>query len=523
MPEDIMMQEPKGTEDQIAKRKGKVFVVGGGPGDFLLTTLKAIRLIKKADIVVYDHLVPEILIDLFFRGEKRIYAGKLPGKHALTQDEINELLTRYAAEGKTVVRLKGGDPFVFGRGGEECVHLSKNNVDFEVVPGVSSFHSVPAYAGIPLTHRGLTSSFTVATGSESKRETSTLDFEALARSGTIVFLMAVRNLPKVTRELRKHLDEGTPCALIQKGTTAGQVVVTGNLKNIETIARKKNIVPPAVLVVGSVVELRRDLMWFEKKPLFGKKIVITRPLERSFDLAVAISEQGGEPVLFPSIEIKVEPKHRENILKFCEATKDLKERDGNAIVFTSQTGVDIFLREVMSAGMDSRALFGFKIAAIGEKTAQALRRYGIIPDIVPSDFSTSSLLNELEKHELKELFFVRPEGIKNIEEELEKMGRVVRRIEAYKISKIKHQSSKIRALRESHPQVLTFTSPLSFESFAEMFPPEWIRIRTLACIGEVTARKVEKIIGKTPEIIPKRSTVESLVENIVEYFLRSKR
>lgn len=499
--------------------KGKVYIVGGGPGNPLLMTLKAIRVLQEADVVLYDHLVPEIALELFSKAEK-VYVGKRPSAQSLTQDKINELLARYAKEGKTVVRLKGGDPFIFGRGGEECEYLSEHGVDFEVVPGISSFYSAPAYVGIPITHRDIVSSFSVATGSEAEKELSRIDFSSLAKSGTVVFLMAVRNLRKITEEIAKHLDDKTPCAIIQSGTTADQRAVFGRLGDIAQKAEDQKIEPPAVFIVGKVVELAKKLRWFEKKPLFGKKVVITRPADQSYDLAVKIFENGGEAILFPSVEIKKEQRHIDNIRRFCELVKKRKFRGKPVLVFTSQNGVKSFFSEVFALGYDSRIFSAFTIAAIGEKTSQALKGYGISPDIVPEDFSTRSLAKALIDLSVKDIIFLRAEGIRDIEDELKRAGKTVKHIDVYAITRKIHSDEDIRKLMNKNPDVLTFTSSLSFEYFSEMFAPEWMRNRVIACIGESTAKAAEKKLGKPPEIVAKRSTTESLLDEMISYFIK---
>lgn len=500
------------------QKRGKVYIVGGGPGDFLLLTLKAVRVLKEADIIVYDHLVPDIAID-FFSSCQKIYAGKESSKHTMTQDQINDLLVKYASEGKKVVRLKGGDPFIFGRGGEECEYLYNNNIDFEVIPGISSFYSALAYAGVPITHRNYVSSFAVATGSEAEKEKTNLDFSALSRCGTLVFLMTVKALPKIVEELKKYLDPKTPCILVQNGTVSEQKSVLGTLEDILKKAEGV-ITPPAIFAVGQVSLLHQTLNWFEKKILFGKKIVITRPIEQSYDFAVMISENGGEPILFPSLKITKNSNHSDNIKSFCKLIQgfDESQRNNSLVVFTSQNGVEIFFNEIFSLGLDSRILYGFKISAVGEKTAKSLQSFGIRADLVPKDFSTSSLAKDILNMDVKNVFFLRAEDVRNIEKQIQEAGKSVMNFDIYKIEKYEHSEEKIRMILKKNPDVLTFASSLSFEYFIDYFSLDWVRQKTIACIGRITAKTVERKIGKVPEIISEHHTIESLFQKILDYF-----
>ncbi|MCS7213965.1 MAG: uroporphyrinogen-III C-methyltransferase [Candidatus Calescibacterium sp.] len=508
--------------DNNRRKKGKVYIVGGGPGDFLLVSLRAIKLLQEADVVIYDHLAPEIAVELFSSGEK-IYVGKEASKHTLSQDQINDLLVRYALDGKKVVRFKGGDPFIFGRGGEECEYLREHGIDFEVVPGISSFYSALAYAGVPVTHRDFVSSFAVVTGSEAEKESSAIDFSALSKCGTVVFLMTVKPLPKIVNELKKYIDPKTPCIIVQNGTLANQKVVLGTLEDILQEVEENKISPPAIFAVGRVSALSKKLRWFEEKALFGKKIVITRPIDQSYQFAVMISENGGYPILFPSIKIESDENHRKNIGDFCAfiGGLDEKERRNSVIVFTSQNGVEIFFNTALELGFDSRLFFGFKIAAVGEKTAYSLRKFGIIPDLVPSDFSTQALANELIRSEIKNVFFLRAQGVRNIESELERNGKFVKNVDIYRITKHNHTEGDVKKLTEADPDILTFTSSLSFEFFSELFPKEWIMKKVIACIGRVTAKTVERILGKYPEIVSEHHTIEALFDKILEYSARN--
>lgn len=505
----------------VQEKKGKVYIVGGGPGDFLLLTLKAVKALREADIIIYDHLVPDIALD-FFSSSQKIYVGKESSKHTMTQDDINKLLVKYAMEGKTVVRFKGGDPFIFGRGGEECEYLYENGIDFEVIPGISSFYSALAYAGVPITHRDFVSSFAVATGSEAEKEKSNLDFSALSRCGTLVFLMTVKALPKIVEELKRYLDPETPCILVQNGTLSEQRSISGTLEDI--VQKSKEIKPPAIFAIGKVSLLHQNLNWFKKKALFGRKIVITRPIEQSYDFAVMISENGGEPILFPSIRIVKNSTHSENIKNFCSLIKtfDENQRKNSVVVFTSQNGVEIFFKEIFSLGLDSRILYGFKISAVGEKTAISLEKFGIKADLVPKDFSTQSLANEVLKTDIKNVFFLRAQDVRNVEKQIQESGKLVMNFDIYKIEKYEHGDEKVKYVIDKDPDVLSFASSLSFEYFCDYFSKDWIKRRVIACIGRITAKTIENKIGKIPEIISEHHTIESLFQKIIDYFKERK-
>jgi uroporphyrinogen III methyltransferase/synthase len=501
-------------------KKGKVFILGGGPGDPSLITLKGVEVLKKAEVVIYDHLIPKELL-LYAEKSEKIYVGKEAGKHTLSQEEINKLMVEKAKEGKTVVRLKGGDPFIFGRGGEECEFLQKNGVDFEVIPGISSFYSVPAYAGIPITHRDYNSSFVVATGSPAEGNLK-LDFSAISRCGTIVFLMTVKSLEEIVNNLLRFLPQETPCAIIENGATPLQRTIKSKLSDIVKGARENKIRPPAIFIVGKNVELREKLNWYEKKKLFGKKIVITRPLNQSLEFSKLIYDKGALPILFPTIKISSYEKHKRKIKDFVSYIETQNHDGETIVVFTSQNGVRIFFSHLFELGKDARIFSGKKIAVVGEKTAEEIKKFGIIPDIIPQNFTTSELLKILKETEEEKIFFIRAEGVKNIEDELMKTRKSVFNVEIYSIEKENHTEEEIEEVRKLSPDVLTFTSSLSFLYFKDYFDSEWISQRVIACIGEVTARTVEKHIGKKPEIISQKQTVENLVQEIEKYFSEAK-
>ncbi|MGB9809245.1 MAG: uroporphyrinogen-III C-methyltransferase, partial [Caldanaerobacter sp.] len=359
--------------------RGIVYIVGAGPGDIGLLTQKALEVIKKADVLVYDRLVNRKIIEMVKESAELIDVGKEPGVNKNPQEEINEILLKKAKEGKKVVRLKGGDPFIFGRGGEEAIYLLENGVSFEIVPGVSSFSAVPSYAGIPLTHRGVSSSFFVMSGHDLE-----VDWQKIAcLNTTLVFLMGISNLAEIAENLIEHgMAPETPSAVIMEGTTPRQRSVFAPLKDIARVAKEEGIKNPAVFVVGKVVELKDKLSWYEKKRLFGKRILITRPKEQAYEMEKALKEEGAEVLVIPTIKII---NQKENIREFLNCIEKF-----NHTVFTSSNAVLSFMEGVRENRYDLRRL-KTKIVAIGEKTAKALENFNIYPDLVPEKYTSEDL------------------------------------------------------------------------------------------------------------------------------------
>jgi uroporphyrinogen III methyltransferase/synthase len=356
-----------------------VYLIGAGPGNPKLITVRGLECLRKAEVVVYDRLGTSQLLREVRPGAELIYVGKASGNHAMRQEEINLLLARKAEEGKVVARLKGGDPFVFGRGGEEAEVLAGRGIPFEVVPGISSSISAPAYAGIPVTHRSCASSFAVVTGHEDPtKEQSSIDWAKIATgTGTVVFLMGLSNLGGIVRRLTGHgRPPGTPIALIQWGSLMEQRTVTGTLATIEEVVREAGLESPVVIVVGEVVSLREKLRWFETRPLFGRRIALFREWDRAGNLAEAIEHLGGEVIEIPVI-------HGEEPADWRGADRTLiRLRECPGVVFTSPAGVERFFSRLDAAGLDIRALAGPRVNALGAWTAEALRSRGIRPDHV---------------------------------------------------------------------------------------------------------------------------------------------
>jgi uroporphyrinogen III methyltransferase/synthase len=501
------------------KQTGKVYIIGAGPGDPDLITVKGLRCIREADVLIYDHLVSEELLSHGRDSIRLIYAGKQGGDHTLSQDEINRRLVEEAGQGKIVARLKGGDPFIFGRGGEEAEVLAKAGIPFEIVSGVSSAVAAPSYAGIPLTHRGYTSTVAFVTGHEDPaKEKSDIDWGALCGIGTLVFLMGVKNLPKIVAGLTAHgKDPGTPAALIRWGTTSHQETLTGTLENIAQRAEENKFLPPAVFVVGRVVDLRESLVWFENKPLFGKGVVITRPEAQAGEMRELLWRHGARAIAFPTIDI-VPP---ENWQALDEALKCLESY--RWIIFTSANGVRFFFRRLRETGRDLRDLKGIRICTIGPATAATIEGMGIRVDLVPDSYISEGVVRAFEKHDLKgcRILLPRAETARDvIPEGLAGLGAAVDVVTVYRtVASDRKQEDLAPLLAAGEVDVITFTSPSTVTHFMQIMgrdfaPPPQVRI---ACIGPVTAAAVKKA-GLPVHIMREEFTVPGLVAAMIEYY-----
>ena len=371
------------------KEVKKVSLVGVGPGDESLLTLKALECIQNADVLVYDNLINPTVLNKARLDAKLIYAGKISGNHYLTQDEINETIAEYAANGEYVVRLKGGDPYIFGRGGEEAEYLIERGIDFEIVHGVSSFYAGLGYAGIPITFRGEATSFHVFTGHKKKGEPLDLDFKNIAKTdGSLVFLMGISNLSLIVNGLLSNgMDPHIGAAVVENGTRYNQRVFRGELCSIEEIAKKENIVSPALIVVGDVC--KKDLSFFNKYklPLSGKNILLTATRSLAEKMAKRFKETGANICEMSLIAIKEIEIEKERLLS--------EINDATHILFTSSNGVDIFFEQIKRYGIDIRSLHNKKICVIGSGSGEALNKYGINADFIPSKFDSKSFLNEI--------------------------------------------------------------------------------------------------------------------------------
>ncbi len=503
----------------MAEAKGKVYLVGAGPGDAELITLKGARLLKEAQVVVYDRLVnPRIIRDYAPQAEL-VYVGKASDKHTLPQDKINALLVRQALKGKTVVRLKGGDPFVFGRGGEEILLLVKNKIYFEVVPGITSAIAVPAYAGIPVTHRGFTSSLGIFTGQEdpAKADTSIAWDKISTGLGTLVFLMGVDNLSNIVSALIKNgRPRSCPCCLVEWGTLSRQKSCPGTLADIQEKARRSMIRPPAILVVGEVVSLRDKLNWFEKKPLLGKKILVTLPAEDNSRLSAMLEQQGAECVALPLINIRP----LEDYSRLDSMIKGVD--DFHWLIFTSRNGVRFFKERLGFLKKDVRILAGIKIAAIGPKTREAVEALGIRVDVQPKDFRQEGLLAALKKHDLnaKNILIVRAQEARDVlPQGLEKLGAGVCVVSAYR-AELRKEKVLLPGFLAGF-DLVTFTSSSCVEGLFRAFTRKEIFSRKnrfkVASIGPVTSQTCSKFRLKVA-IEAKDYTLDGLASAILKHY-----
>lgn len=491
-----------------------VYLIGAGPGDAGLLTLKAAEILKSAEVLIYDKLADKKILNFAPATCEKIYVGKSAGQHTLKQEEINKLLVEKSFAKKIVVRLKGGDPFVFGRGGEEGIFLRENKVDFEVVPGVTSAISVPAYAGIPVTHRGVATSFSVITGHEDPtKPESTICWEKISTAtDTLIFLMGVENLPKITSMLIEHgRDAKTPAAVIQNGTKSTQKVLVSTLEKISAEVAEKNIKPPAIFVVGEVINLRENLQWFENKILFGKKILVTRTRQQASKLTRQLENLGAEVIEFPTI--KISPPS-DNFKSLDTAIKNLTTFDW--IIFTSANGVEKFFERLKFFKLDARIFCTAKIAAIGSATAEKLADFGIVADLVPAEFRAEGLIAELkDKVAGKKILIARAEVARDIlPRELEKLGADVTVAKVYKTESAAENFSKIA---DEKIDLVTFTSSSTVENFVAAFGADYLQKVKTAAIGPVTAQTL-KNFGVTADIVADEFTIAGLVEAIKKFF-----
>lgn len=499
---------------------GKVYLVGAGPGDPGLITVKGLECLQRADVIVYDHLLDSRLLESARPGAERIYVGKTGRHHSMEQEEINRLLVEKAQAGKTVVRLKGGDPFVLGRGGEEAEALVQYGIPFEVVPGVSSAVAVPAYAGIPVTHRRLASSFAVITGHEDPtKEESHIAWDKLASGvDTLVFLMGVGNLaPIVDKLIASGRPPSTPIALIRQGTTPEQQTLVGRLGNIVALAKKNSFQPPAVIVVGEVVNLREGLRWFDNRPLFGKRVLVTRARHQASALTQMLSERGAQPVEMPVIEIRPAA----DMAGIDQAILGLSNY--HWVVFTSANGVEAFGQRLEALGLDARRFAGIRIGVIGEATAGALEGLGLHPDYVPQQYTSQGFLEGLEGQAIRGLRFLLPRADiagPELADGLLQMGAEVHELAAYRTVPPAEAASEGKArLLSGQIDIVTFTSSSTVKNLMAILNSERSAISRakIACIGPVTAATAAEA-GLRVDIMARQSTIPSLVEALEEHF-----
>ena len=502
----------------------KVYLIGAGPGDPGLFTLRGRDCLAAADVVIYDALANDALLGHARKDAELIYVGKVAGDHALPQDGINRLLVEKAREGKVVARLKGGDPYIFGRGGEEAEALLEAGIPFEEVPGISSTIAAPAYAGIPLTHRNFASSVTIITGHENPDKPGSVhNWQALAQSAsTLVFVMGMKNLPDIARNLLDAgMDPATPAALVYRGTTPRQRSLVATLAALPQAAVDQGFSNPSVIVVGKVCSLHDQLGWFEQRPLFGRSVVVTRAREQASGLAQELVQLGADVIQCPTIEISPLPDYAE----LDAAIERLSEYAW--LIFTSVNGVRWFWKRLEAAGKDSRALGLCRVAAIGPAPAEALEARGIRPDFIPERYVAEGVVEGLlARGKVDGVRMLLPRAAKAREvlpDELRKAGARVDVISAYEtIPAAARKDEVLERMRAGTLDCVTFGSSSTVENFLSLIPAETLRAHPdvrLAAIGPVTAKTLEAH-GLPCHIMPEEYTIPALVQALVSHYTR---
>jgi uroporphyrinogen III methyltransferase / synthase len=505
----------------MANKKGQCFLVGAGPGDLGLVTLRAKECIERAEVIIYDYLCNPEMLRWAPESAELIFAGKKAGAHTLSQDEINALLVEKTGEGKNVVRLKGGDPFLFGRGGEEAQALAAADLPFVVVPGVSSAIAAPAYAGIPVTHRGKNAHVTFFTGHEDPgKSESAIDFAALAKlGGTQVMLMGVERIGAIAQEMMASgVRKDLPVALIRWATTGRQETLVGTLENIARRAVEADFAAPAVAVFGEVVELRDELNWFENRPLSGKRVVVTRTRKQAGVLTEQLRALGADVIELPTI--RIEPPT--DLRAFAELVQDAHAYDW--IVFTSPNGVSAFFDLFYKLYDDAREMGGARIAAIGPATAQRIKDFHLKVDLQPDEFVAESLVREFRKEggvENLRILIARAEKARDLlPRELSALGAIVDEGFAYRtVPETRDDTGARRRLLEEGADLITFTSSSTVENFLALGLP-WPANMQVASIGPVTS-KTARERGLEVAVEARRHDIPGLVEAIRKFFSKN--
>jgi len=491
----------------VPDRVGTVYLVGAGPGDARLLTLRAAELIESADVVALDALVSKDIAARIPKTAQVVYVGKRASAHTLPQEKITQLLIDEARKGRKVVRLKGGDPFVFGRGGEEAEELIAAGVPVEIVPGISSALAGPAYSGIPVTHRSYATSVTLVTGHEADDGSTGIKWAALAQlDGTIVFMMGLANLATIAQKLIEHgMSPDRPVAVISNATRPDQRTVVGTLRTIDA-----QVPAPALIVVGDVVKLHETINWFESKPLFGKRVVVTRAREQASQLVQLLADSGANVLQFPTIQT-VPPESFQSLDRVIAGKYDV-------LVFTSANGVRAFFERLRS---DARSLAGTRIAAVGDTTADELRRNGIVADLVPEKFQSIALLPLLAKdqHGVRTAVIRAAEGSDDLIDELRRRGGDVDLGIAYRTVAVDADLAELRELIASDGiDIVTFTSGSTVSNFFDMLTPdERKRVfdrAAIASIGPVTTEAIKRY-GRPPDVEASTASVQSLHDALI--------
>ncbi|MXV77472.1 uroporphyrinogen-III C-methyltransferase [Candidatus Poribacteria bacterium] len=496
------------------EKNGIVYIVGAGPGDKKLITVKGMACLQKADVVIYDLLLNDSLLDYCPEHTLKIKAPD-PRIRATRQDELNQLLLQHAKAGKVVVRLKGGDPFIFGRGGEEATVLVQGGIPFEIVPGVTAGIAASAYAGIPVTHRDFASSVAFVTGhSAAMHADSNINWSQLATAvDTLIVYMGVAHLSEIVNRLISNgRDKHTPVSLVRVGTTPQQTVVQGTLENIAEKVEAVQMNSPAIIIVGHVNNLREHLRWFDTKPLFGKRILITRARAQASEFAERLEENGAEVIQFPTIEIHPIKLRDEQI-----PTPDKY----NWVIFTSVNAVEIYYSLLNSIGLDTRAFLTCQVCAVGPKTIAALNGIGIKPDFVPTHSSGNVIARELQNVQDKNILLPRAKiATADLPQRLRERGAHVHDVAIYDTLKVESECGDVilKDLLEGKIDIVTFTSSSTVRNFLEMFPEQnpkellsKVHVAVIGPTTEATARKH----GVKVNIISKDATIESLTQAVL--------
>ena len=515
----------------MTSKAGKVYLIGAGPGDPGLLTVKGRDALERADVVVYDRLVHPSLLEHAPPPAERIFAGKARGQQELTQEGINALLVECAQAGKLVARLKGGDPFVFGRGGEEALALARAGIPFEVVPGVSSAIAAPAYAGIPVTHRGIATGFTVVSGSEdpSKPESS-VRWEELGRSlaahgGTLMTLMGWASMEKILEALQQAgLSADTPVALVQWGTWSRQRAVTGTLATAAGKGRAAGLAAPVVAVIGEVVNLRDELAWFDNRPLFGKRVLVTRSRTQASRMCHLLEDAGATAVELPAIAIAPPQDYG----PLDEAVSRLASYSW--VIFASVNAVDAVFDRIEAQGRDARAFGNSRVGAIGPATAAALERRGIRPDFTPSRSVSSAALDELAAYDWNGVPVLLPAadiGRDELAEGLSRLGASVERVTAYRTITPPDAAQRARDAFSEGIDIVTFTSSSTVRNLLGLLEEnggpgrEALSGSLVACIGPVTAATALEL-GLRVDMEAEEHTVDGLADALIRKFSKSR-
>lgn len=502
----------------MSEKKGRVYLIGAGPGDPGLLTLKGKGLLGEAQVVIYDSLVNPQILKFCRPDAELLFAGKTMGRSHISQEEINELLISKAKEGKTVARLKGGDPFIFGRGGEEAEAIVREGIDIEIVPGVSSVTAVPAYGGIPITHRQFNSSFAVFTGHHQGEDS---DYDP-AQIETLVFLMGLNNIESIMKKLLETgKNPSTPVAVISSGTLPEQKSAVGTISDIAQRTRVLDVQTPATIVVGEVAGLAEAIGWYEKKPLFGKTMLVTREKEASSEFAELLASCGAKTIEFPTIQIKPIRDTAEQQL----SVQNLGDYD--FLVFTSVNGVSNYFEVLASCGKDSRDLKGKKIIAIGEKTSEELLRYNLKADYMPAVYTAEGIISLAEKLNLDGRKILIPRALvarELLPETLRAMGATVEVLCVYEtlVPDYKKEELDLVKMRFSGAEIdlVTFTSSSTVTNFFSLLGKDsGLFAKTgFACIGPVTAATLLDH-GFTPAVTADIHTTQGLKEKILDFYL----